>query len=460
MNEKKGQIISIQGNIIEVEFFDGELELGEILILEENPEIKLEVVSSTKNNIFSCLSFVKTENLSRGMKVKRTGKTLEIPIGEELLGRAINILGRPIDELPPFEIKEKKEIYQSSPSYQETIFKKEIIETGIKIIDFFAPLTKGGKLGIFGGAGLGKTVLLLELMHNVAFYQQGILVFAGIGERIREAQELYETLKKNNILPATVLVFGQMNEPATIRSKVGSVAATIAEYIRDNQKKDVLFFIDNIYRFLQAGNELSTLLGYTPSEGGYQPTLETEIGTLEERLVSTKNASITSIQAIYVPADDITDPGVQAIIPYFDSILVYSREVYQEGRYPAIDILACSSSLIDPNILGQEHYSLLLETKSILERHKELQRIISIVGEAELSWEDRIIYHRARKILNFMTQNFFSVAEQTGRPGQYIKKEETILGIRKILKGYLDKLPDETLLNVPKVEDIYYEKKQ
>jgi F-type H+-transporting ATPase subunit beta len=453
MNQK-GRILSIQGNIIEVEFFDGDLASGEILFLEENPEIKLEVVSTTKKHIFSCISFGKTENLYRGMKIKRTAKALEIPVGKMLLGRAIDIFGKPIDDLGQFEIKEKREIYQHSPSYQETILKKELIETGIKVIDFFAPLMKGRKLGIFGGAGLGKTVLLLELMRNLAFYQKGGLIFAGIGERIREAQELYETLKKNDVLPSTILVFGQMNETAAIRSKVGLAATTIAEYFRDVQKKDVLFFIDNIYRFLQAGNELSTLLGNIPSEGGYQPTLDSEIGTLEERLVSTEKASITSIQAIYVPADDITDPGVQSIIPYFDSSTVYSRDVYQEGRYPAIDVLASSSSLISPAILGEEHYRTLLETKRILERHRELQRIVSIVGEAELSWEDRLIYHRARKILNFMTQNFFTVADQTGKPGQYIKREETVQGVKAILEGHLDKLPDENLLNIGTLNEI------
>jgi len=454
----KGQILSIRGDIIEVEFLDGDLTLGEILILEENPEIKLEVVKTHKKNIFSCISFGKTENLSRGMKVERVGKTLEIPVGQMLLGRVIDIFGRPIDKLPQFEIKERRRIYQHSPLYRETILKKELVETGIKIIDFFAPLMRGGKLGIFGGAGLGKTVLLLELMHNVAFYQKGILLFAGIGERIREAQELYETLKKENVLPSTILVFGQMNEPAGIRFKAGLSAATIAEYFRDSQKKDVFLFVDNIYRFLQAGNELSTLLGNIPSEGGYQPTLDSEIGALQERLVSTENASITGIQAIYIPADDITDPGVQTAIPYFDSTVIYSREVYQEGKLPAIDVLASSSSLIDPAILGEEHYLALLETKKVLERHQELQRIVSIVGEAELSFEDRRIFHRAKKILNFMTQNFFVVADQTGKPGQYVKKAETVFGIKAILEGNLDRIPDEELLNIGSLKNIPHEK--
>lgn len=453
-----GFISSIKKEIVEVEFYDANLFGGEILVLERDPEIKLEVVGAKEKNTFLCLSFDEGENLIRGEKVKRTGKTLEIPVGETLLGRVIDVFGQPIDNFGPVEAKERKEIYQHSPPYRETVLKKEIIETGIKAIDFFAPLAKGGKLGIFGGAGLGKTVVLLELMHNLALHQSEILVFAGIGERIREAQELYETLKKREILPSTVLVFGQMNETAAKRAKVGQVATTIAEYFRDIKKRNVIFFVDNIYRFLQAGNEISTLLGNIPSEGGYQPTLESEVGALEERLVSTENASITSIQAIYIPADDITDPGVQTLLPYFDSMLIYSREAYQEGRYPAIDLLTSSSSLADPTFLGETHYKFLLEAKMVLERYKELQRIISIVGEAELSLEDRILYHRAKKVLNFMTQNFFVVSEQTGKPGQYVEKEKTIEGIKMILEGNLDKISDEKLLNIKDLSEIDYGK--
>ncbi len=453
MNQK-GQILSILGNVAEVEFYDGNLFLGEILVLEDDPEVKLEVVSAIKKEVFLCFSLTKSENLYRGAKLKKTGQTLEIPVGQMLLGRMVNIFGHPIDNLPQFEIKEKRAIYQHSPVYQETILENELIETGIKVIDFFAPLMKGGKLGIFGGAGLGKTVLLTELMHNVVFQKREIVVFAGIGERIREGYELYETLKRTNVLPSAVLVFGQMNETAAIRFKVGLSAATIAEYFRDIQKKDTIFFIDNVYRFLQAGNELSTLLMNIPSEGGYQATLDSEIGALEERLVSTEKASITSIQAVYLPADDITDPGVQTLVPYFDSMVIFSRNVYQEGRYPAIDILASSSSVTTPVILGEEHYQILLEAKRILERYKELQRIVSIVGEAEVLLEDRIIYHRARKILNFMTQDFFVVTEQTGKSGKYVEREKTVRGIRKILEGELDRLPDEALLDIGDLSDL------
>jgi F-type H+-transporting ATPase subunit beta len=452
MNQS-GTILAILGDVVEVEYNE-ELFLGEALVLEENPKIKLEVVSAIGKNRFLSLLLTKGGEIFRGAKVKRTNHPLEVPVGNQMLGRAIDVFGNPIDNLLPFEIKEKRAISQHSPPYIETTLKKEVVETGIKIVDFFVPLIEGGKLGIFGGAGLGKTVLLSELMHNLVLKKRKIIVFAGIGERIREGFELYQTLKRMKILPSSVLVLGQMDESAAVRFKVGLTAATLAEYFRDVQKRDVIFFVDNVYRFLQAGNELSTLLGNIPSEGGYQATLDSEIGSLQERLVSTKEASITSIQAIYVPADDITDPGVQAIMPYFDSIIVFSREVYQEGRYPAVDILESSSSVTTPEILGQKHYSLLLETKRYLERYRELQRIIAIVGEAELSFEDRILYHRAKKILNFMTQDFFVVSEQTKKPGKYVERNKTIDGVEKIIRGDLDKLPDESLLFIGGLEDL------
>ena len=453
-----GYILSIKGEIVEVVFYDNIPFLGEILVLEEDPSVQLEVHSALSNNTFSCLSLQNTNKLFRGAKVKRTGKSLEIPVGRRLLGRVIDIFGNPRDGLPPIKSKEKRAIYQSPPPYQEIVSRKELIETGIKVIEFFTPLKKGEELGFFGGAGLGKTVLLSELMHNIAFFGKGISVFAGLGERIREGHELYEILKKNNVLPSVVLVFGQMNESAVIRSKVGFAALTIAEYFRD-KGEDVLFFIDNVYRFLQAGNELSSLLSIIPSEDGYQPTLLSEIGKLEERLVSTKTGSITSIQAVYVPADDITDSGVQALIPYFDSIVILSREIYQEGRFPAVDILASSSSVIDPEILGREHYEVLLEAKKVLEKHKELRQLVSIVGEAELSIENRIIYNRAKKILNFMTQNLFSVSEQTGKPGQYVKKEEVIKGVKLILEGELDRIPEDKFLYIGGIPQNWTKKK-
>ena len=456
MELERGNIVAIKGEIVEVEFYRNPPFIGEILTLERNPNFFLEVYKSSKENSFLCFSLSDPSRLTRGERVIRTKRFFEIPIGKELLGRVIDIFGLPLDGWFRPETKQKRIIFQPPPSYSEIIPGREIIETGIKVIDFFTPLIKGEELGIFGGAGVGKTVLLCELMHNLAFLKKKYSVFAGLGERIREGHELYEILKKNNILPWISLVFGQMNESASRRIKVGFVAATIAEYFRDELKRDVFFFIDNVYRFLQAGNEISMMVGEILSEDGYQPTLYSEIASLEERLVSTKNGSITSIQAIYVPADDITDSGVQAVLPYFDSVVILSREVYQEGRFPAVDVLASSSSAINPAILGKEHYETLLEAKKILEQYKELEQIVSIVGEAELSPENRIIYHRARKILNFMTQNFFSVEDQSGIPGKYVKREETIEGVRAILEGKLDHVPEEAFLYIGGLKDLKF----
>lgn len=452
--KNEGEILSISGDVVEVEFLDEKPTAGEVLFLEKDPKIILEVVLVKRKNVFLCLNLCGTKNLARGMKVIKTGKILEIPVGEGILGRVIDALGNPIDNLGPIQTTETKPIYNHSPPYLETEFKKEVVETGIKMVDFFTPLIKGGKLGIFGGAGLGKTVLLSELMYNLVKKRGGILVFSGIGERIREGAELYETLKRMGILKNTALIFGQMDKSPAIRFKTATSAVTIAEYFRDSKKQDVFFFVDNIYRFLQAGNEISTLLGNLPSEGGYQPTLETEIGQIQERLVSTKNASISCIEAIYVPADDLTDPAVQAVIPYFDSIVIFSREVYQEGRYPAIDILTSSSSLINPEIIGKDHYNAVLEAKRVLERQKELQKIVDLIGEAELSFDDRILYHRAKKILNFMTQNLFVVSEETGKIGSYIPRKETIEGVIKILEGEFDKFPDEKFLFLNSLNDL------
>ncbi len=449
-----GRILSIQGEIINVEFLDGGLFSREILELLENPDIKFEVYNALSERVFTVICLSHAKNLYRGARVKRTGKVLEVPVGETILGRIVDVFGNPIDGLPKFKIGEKWPIYRSPIPYEEISFRKEIVETGIKVIDFFTPLRKGEELGIFGGAGVGKTVLLTELMHNIAFLHKGISVFAGIGERIREGHELYETLKKTKVLPSTVLVFGQMNETAAVRFKIGATATTMAEYFRDIQNRDVLFFIDNVYRFLQAGNELATLLSLIPSEGGYQPTLTSEVGELEERLVSTQGAAITSIQAIYVPADDITDPAVQAVLPYFDSVVILSRDVYQEGRYPAVDILASSSSVIEPDILGKEHYEIHLTARQLLEKYQDLRRIVAIVGEAELSVANRVAYRRAKKLLNFMSQNLFVVTDQTGVPGQYVPREKTVEGVRKILEGELDLVPEEKLLNIGALDEL------
>ena len=452
--EGSGYISAIRGDIIEVEFKGKKLARHDLLSLSEDKNSRLEVYSSAPNNKFLCISLTDPTKLYRGAKIENINGSLEVPIGDEMLGRVVDLFGSPIDGLGNLRVKAKNSIYHANPTYDQITITGAIQETGIKVIDLFTPIRKGGKIGLFGGSGVGKTVLLSELMHNIAFFHKGNSVFAGIGERIREGHELYETLKNTNVLPHVALVFGQMNESAAVRFRVGFTAITLAEYFRDVKNQDVLFFIDNVYRFAQAGNEISTLLNTIPSEDGYQATLAGEIGDFQERLVSTKEASITSIQAIYVPADDLTDSGVQAIVPYFDSVVTLSRTVYQEGRHPSVDILASSSSLIEPNVIGYEHYDAVLEADKLLERYNYLRRIVSIVGEAELSVEDKILYYRGRKLLNYMTQDLYVVADQSGRPGKYVKRERTIADVREILAGRIDNIAEEKLLYIGDLSEV------
>jgi len=461
INEEKlsgadeGYIRAIRGEVVEVEMYRKSPFLGEVLLMKGGEEVLLQVQRVTVDQTFICFCVVLSgfKEIFRGATVVRTKNPLRVPVGDELLGRVLDVFGNPRDGKPPFKTKEKWPIHRTVP-YEEVVSGEEVVQTGIKAVDFFTPLVKGEEIGLFGGAGVGKTVLLIELMHNVVFHEKKLMVYGGLGERIREGHELYETLQEVGVLPSAVLVYGQMDEAASVRVNVGYVATTIAEYFRDFKKQDTFVFIDNVYRFLQAGNELSMMMGDIPSEGGYQSTLQSEIGKLEERLISTKSAGITSVQAVYVPADDITDPGVQAILPYFDSNAVLSRDIYQEGRYPAIDFLASSSTTVVPDIVGQKHYELYLEAKKILEQHKNLEQIVSIVGEAELSVENRTIYHRAQKLLNFMTQNFSVVENQTGKPGKYVKVEETVEGVDAILKGDLDDVPPEKLLYIGNIKEL------
>src|SRR6056297_2334620 len=453
-DNETGRIISIRQEIVKVKFWGGGLSPHEILKLKKDSSLKLEVYSALESNIFICISLTDPKKLSRNDRVIKTGKTLEVPVGRQLLGRVINLFGNPIDGEGELKTKDKAPIYREPPSYQETKPETTLFETGIKVIDFFTPLRKGGKIGLFGGSGVGKTILLTELMHNVAFDQKGVSVFAGVGERIREGNELWEMLKLKNVLPSTALIFGQMNESASIRLRTAFAATTIAEHFRDNLPKEVLFFMDNAYRFVQAGNELSVLLSSLPSEGGYQATLTSQVANLQERLTSTTKNNLTSIQAVYVPADDFTDTGVQALMPYFDSTVILSRDVYQQGRKPAVDIINSTSSNTNSDILGKEHYEVLERTRNLLERHKDLQRLVSIVGEAELSADDRVAFHRAKKVLNFMTQYFFMVEDQTGREGKYIEREETVKGVREIIDGKLDKIPDEDFLYIGTLKDL------
>ena len=457
-NEKQkpdGYVRQIQGEVVKVEMYDKPPFMGEVLQLKGDPDAFMEVyeVSGGKTYNCTCIALSGFDRIAKGSKIVKTDEPLKIPVGEELLGRVIDAFGNPRDGGDPIETDESWSIHQS-PTYDQATSDRGVIQTGIKAIDFFTPLLQGGRLGLFGGAGVGKTVLLVELMYNVVFHQEKLLVYAGLGERIREGHELHETLEDVGVLSSAALVYGQMNEVAPIRVNVGHVAATIAEYFRDSRGQDAFVFIDNIFRFLQAGNELSMTLGQIPSEGGYQPTMQSEIGELEERFISTEQGGITSLQAVYVPADDITDPAVQAILPYFDSSAVLSRDIYQEGRYPALDALASSSTAVDPDVVGEKHYELFQEAKKILEKHKNLQQIVSIVGESELSAENRKVYHRAQKLLNFMTQYFEVVSDQIGKPGQYVEKEDTVKGVEAILAGKVDHVPPKELLYIEGIDDL------
>jgi F-type H+-transporting ATPase subunit beta len=454
MKSSSGAVLSVRGSVVRIEYKDDHPEIHEIVTMEENPKVALEVYSSSQNEIFTCISLTDPSLLYRGARVKRTGSSLQVPIGLELLGRLVDLFGNPIDGLGEIRTKEKTSVFRPAPAYEELDYRNEFLETGIKVIDFFTPMRKGGKIGVFGGSGVGKTVLLSELMHNIAVFHKGVSVFTGIGERIREGAELYETLAQTKVLPNVALVYGQMNESAAVRFRVGQTGVTLAEYFRDVHKRDVLFFIDNIYRFVQAGNEVSTLLDTIPSEEGYQSTLSSEVGAFQERLASTRNASITSVQAIYVPADDLSDSGVQAIVPYFDSVVTLSRVVSQEGRRPSVDILNSSSSLVQSSILGLTHYEALLQAEKLLKHYSYMQRIVSIMGESELSVEDRTLFYRAKKLLNYMTQDLFVVSDQTGKQGKYIKRDKTINDVVAILNGQLDRVPEQALLYIGDLSEL------
>lgn len=452
--ENFGKILSIHKDVVRVKFFDDFPSPEEILELKKNTDLKLEVYSATGEGEFVCISLTDPEKLTRNDNLQRTGESLQVPVGEELLGRVVNIFGNPIDGKPELDFEQEKDIYQLPPPYDSVSSQRDLFETGIKVLDFFTPLRKGGNIGLFGGAGVGKTVLLTELMHNVAFKEKGVSVFAGVGERIREGQELWKKLEENDVLDSVAMIFGQMNERASVRFRTALAGVSMATYFRDNRPDDVLFFMDNAYRFVQAGNELSALLSTIPSEDGYQPTLTSEVSQFEERLVSTLGNDITSVQAVYVPADDFTDTGVQALIPHFDSVVVLSREVSQQGRYPAVDILDSASQATNPGVLSKKHYQSLEAAKSLLRRYEDLKQLVSIIGEAELSSEDRMDYHRAQKMLNFMTQNIHAVEDQTHVPGDYIPREKTVEGVRKILAGDLDDVSDEKLRFIGDLSDI------
>ncbi|OGE31632.1 F0F1 ATP synthase subunit beta [Candidatus Daviesbacteria bacterium RIFCSPHIGHO2_01_FULL_44_29] len=448
-----GRVSSVKGHIVEVEIEEDYLPLlAEILTSKENPGVRLEVYAFSDNAIYALL-LTEPFDIYRNMEIVTTGQPLTIPVGPKILGRAINLFGEPEDDKGPLEADTSIPIYSPAPTFNVLKNTSEILETGIKALDFVSPFLKGGKIGFVGGAGVGKTVLITEIIHNITQQSQGISIFAGIGERIREGQELYQRLEDSKTLSNTSLVLGQMNENAAIRFRIASAAVAIAEYFRDVQKKDVLFFIDNIYRFIQAGNEVATLLGTIPSEQGYQATLQTELANLEERLISTINGSITSIQTIYVPSDELTDPGVTSAISYLDSVIVLSRSIAQLGIYPPVDLQQSSSSILSTAFIGEEHHNVLGEFQGVLSRYNQLSRIVAIIGESELSNEDRQIFARAKRLVNYMTQPFFVTESQTGKAAKYVKRLDTVSDVRAIIDGKLDQVPEEKLLNIGSLKD-------
>lgn len=452
----KGKVVSIIGQIAEVEFTDDLPSVHDFLSVERDPAIKLEVHSSSGPSSFYCLVLNDIRRLARGTDVTGTGTTITLPVGEGLLGRVIDLFGEPQDGKGKIVTGTDINILQGTVNFDQVIDSKEILETGIKALDFFSPVLKGGKIGLFGGAGVGKTVLLTELIHNIVITDKckNVSVFAGVGERVREGHELYETLLESEVLPGVALIFGQMGENPVVRFRTALAGVTLCEYFRDEKKKDVLFFLDNIFRFAQAGSELSTMMNAIPSEGGYQATLSSEIASFHERLVSTPKGFITTFESVYIPADDITDFAVQSVFPYLDAVIVLSRAVYQEGRFPAIDLLSSSSSALTSKIAGESHCKAVLGAQDILRRASSLERIVSLIGESELSNADQQIYKRARLIKNYMTQSFYVTENQSGRKGTRISLEQVIIDVQGILDGKYDSLVPEKLLFIGSMKDL------
>ncbi|HBH2398820.1 TPA: F0F1 ATP synthase subunit beta [Clostridioides difficile] len=451
-----GKVVQIVGTVLDVKF-DSEQSLPNLLnalvIKLGDKEIVAEVAQHIGDDTVRCIAMSATDGLVRGMEVVDTGGPISVPVGDETLGRIFNVLGKPVDGKPAPKSAPKLPIHRPAPAYDELETTAEILETGIKVVDLLAPYLKGGKIGLFGGAGVGKTVLIQELINNIAKQHGGISVFSGVGERTREGNDLYGEMSESGVINKTALVFGQMNEPPGARMRVALTGLTMAEHFRDEQGQDVLLFVDNIFRFTQAGSEVSALLGRMPSAVGYQPTLATEMGALQERITSTKKGSITSVQAVYVPADDLTDPAPATTFSHLDAKTVLSRQISSLGIYPAVDPLESTSRILDPSIVGKEHYEVARGVQSILQRYKELQDIIAILGMDELSDEDKLIVARARKIQRFLSQSF-TVAEQfTGNPGQYVPVKETVRGFKEILEGKHDDLPESAFLFVGTIED-------
>ena len=452
----KGKIIQVMGPVVDVAFEDENLPAIRDALEVNNGDKKcvMEVAQHIGNDTVRCIMLASSEGLCRDMEVTATGSGIKTPVGEKTLGRLFNVLGEAIDGKEQPDAKEKWEIHREPPTFEEQNPAEEILETGIKVIDLLAPYAKGGKIGLFGGAGVGKTVLIQELIRNIATEHGGYSVFTGVGERTREGNDLYHEMQESGVLDKTTMVFGQMNEPPGARMRVGLAGLTMAEYFRDRGGKDVLLFIDNIYRFTQAGSEVSALLGRMPSAVGYQPTLQTEMGALQERITSTKNGSITSVQAVYVPADDLTDPAPATTFAHLDATTVLSRSIVELGIYPAVDPLESTSRILDPRIVGEEHYKVARSVQEILQKYKELQDIIAILGMEELSEEDKLVVYRARKIQKFLSQPFHVAENFTGIPGKYVPLKETIRGFKMIIDGEMDEYPENAFFNVGTIDEV------
>ena len=451
----KGKIVQIIGTVVDVEFNEGELPaLFNALEVEEVAErLVLEVEQHIGNNWVRCLSLAPTDGLVRGQPVTDTGQPISVPVGEGSLGRMFNVIGEPLDNLGDPKTEEYWPIHRAAPSFDEQATTTDMLETGLKVVDLITPFTKGGKIGAYGGAGVGKTVIIMELIRNIATVHKGYSVFAGVGERSREGNDLWHEMQDSGVINNTVLVFGQMNEAPGVRLRIGLTGLTMAEYFRDTQGQDVLLFIDNIYRYILAGMEVSATLGRMPSAVGYQPTLSTEIGQLEERITSTKNGSITSFQAIYVPADDYTDPGVATTYGHLDAVIALERSIAEQGLYPAVDPLTSNSRILDPQVVGAEHYAVARGVQSVLQRFKDLQDVIAILGIEELSEEDKVIVARARKIQRFLSQPMFVAEAFTGQEGRYVSIQDTIKGFKEILHGKHDALPEQAFYMVGTIEE-------
>ena len=452
-----GKITQVIGAVIDIKFTDGNLpEINSAINIKTNDGGKLvvEVAQHLGDDVVRCIAMGPTDGLVRGMDAEATGAPISVPVGEQTLGRMFNVLGDPIDNKPAPEVQEHMPIHRKAPAFAEQATNTEILETGIKVVDLLCPYQKGGKIGLFGGAGVGKTVLIQELIRNIATEHGGYSVFTGVGERTREGNDLYHEMMESGVIEKTTMVFGQMNEPPGARMRVALTGLTMGEYFRDKGGKDVLLFIDNIFRFTQAGSEVSALLGRMPSAVGYQPTLQTEMGALQERITSTKNGSITSVQAVYVPADDLTDPAPATTFAHLDATTVLDRSIVELGIYPAVDPLASTSRILDPRIVGEEHFKVARGVQEILQKYKELQDIIAILGMDELSEDDKLVVSRARKVQRFLSQPFSVAVQFTGLEGKYVPVEETIRGFREILDGKLDDVPESYFLNAGTIDEV------